>query len=108
MRCFARVRRKLLLRLRSDLPGISSVEAALPTACGRSRSRYGCAYRTTSVELPAIVAKPTCMKRAFLGLILCLLVTSVSAQDWAKARLNNSPRHGEWVEVKSGERTIKA
>lgn len=30
------------------------------------------------------------------------------AQDWAKARLNNSPRHGEWVDVKSGERTIKA
>ncbi len=31
-----------------------------------------------------------------------------SAQDWAKPRLNNSPRHGEWVEFKSGERTLKA
>ncbi|MDQ6808410.1 MAG: dienelactone hydrolase family protein [Verrucomicrobiota bacterium] len=31
-----------------------------------------------------------------------------SGQEWAKARLNNSPRHGEWVEMKSGERTIKA
>lgn len=31
-----------------------------------------------------------------------------SAQDWAKLRLNNSPRHGEWVEFKSGERTLKA
>src|SRR5205823_6384040 len=35
-------------------------------------------------------------------------VTPVRAQDWAKARLNNSPRHGEWVEIKSGDRTIKA
>ena len=39
----------------------------------------------------------------------CLLsVASVRAQDWAKARLNNSPRHAEWVEIKSGDRTIKA
>ena len=30
------------------------------------------------------------------------------AQDWAKPRLNASPRHGEWVEFKSGERTLKA
>jgi carboxymethylenebutenolidase len=32
---------------------------------------------------------------------------SSSAQDWAKPRLNNSPRHGEWVEFKAGERTLK-
>lgn len=31
-----------------------------------------------------------------------------SAQDWAKSRLNNSPRHGDWVDFKSGERTLKA
>lgn len=30
------------------------------------------------------------------------------AQDWAKERLNKSPRHGEWVEFKSGARTLKA
>src|SRR5438046_1073754 len=34
--------------------------------------------------------------------------TPINAQDWAKPRLNNSPRHAEWVEVKSGDRTIKA
>ena len=33
---------------------------------------------------------------------------SASAQDWAKPRLENSPRHGEWVEYKSGERMVKA
>lgn len=32
----------------------------------------------------------------------------VRAQDWAKARLEKSPRHGEWVNIKSGGRTIKA
>ncbi|HEX8280210.1 MAG TPA: dienelactone hydrolase family protein [Chthoniobacterales bacterium] len=37
-----------------------------------------------------------------------LAVQAAHAQDWAKARLNNSPRHGEWVEYKSGERTLKA
>ncbi len=30
------------------------------------------------------------------------------AQDWAKARLNDSPRHGEWVQYKSGARALKA
>jgi len=31
---------------------------------------------------------------------------SVSAQDWAKARLEKSPRHAEWVDVKNGSRTV--
>src|SRR3954469_21997899 len=42
---------------------------------------------------------------------LCLLLFAVAAaqaQDWAKARLEKSSRHGEWVEFKSGERTLKA
>ena len=29
-------------------------------------------------------------------------------KDFGKERLNKSPRHGEWVDIKSGERTIKA
>src|SRR6185295_4125077 len=29
-----------------------------------------------------------------------------SAQDWAKARLEKSPRHGEWVKVKQGNREV--
>ncbi|HMJ06961.1 MAG TPA: dienelactone hydrolase family protein [Chthoniobacterales bacterium] len=49
----------------------------------------------------------TCLKASALTLgMLC--AASVQAQDWAKARLNDSPRHGEWVEYKSGERTLKA
>jgi carboxymethylenebutenolidase len=35
-------------------------------------------------------------------------IRHVNAQEWAKARLNESPRHGEWVEYKSGERTVRA
>src|SRR2546425_3318837 len=29
-------------------------------------------------------------------------------KDFGKERLNNSPRHAEWVDIKSGERTFKA
>lgn len=49
--------------------------------------------------------------RVFAAAVCAALVTApltATAQDWAKPRLNNSPRHGEWVEVKSGERTVKA
>ena len=67
------------------------------------------------------------MRKAFI-VIAALLLASVSAsaqdvhaghhmetaaapvltQDWAKARLEKSPRHQEWVEVKNGSRTVKA
>lgn len=48
------------------------------------------------------------MKRIFLAFAFVLIASTLSAQDWAKASLEKSPRHGEWVEFKSGERTIKA
>ncbi len=48
------------------------------------------------------------MQRLIVLVFFAALVATTEAQDWAKARLNNSPRHGEWVEYKSGERTIKA
>src|SRR4029078_9500230 len=44
--------------------------------------------------------------------VLVLLSTSVLAaeevKDFGRDRLNNSPRHGDWVDIKSGARTIKA
>ncbi len=43
--------------------------------------------------------------------MLALLLTfapGAMAQEWAKPRLEKSPRHREYVEIKSGERTIKA
>ena len=48
------------------------------------------------------------MKRILFALAFIFVARSLPAQDWARARLNNSPRHGEWVELKSGDRTIKA
>jgi carboxymethylenebutenolidase len=33
---------------------------------------------------------------------------SLPAQDWARDRLNKSPRHGEWVSIKHGDRTVEA
>jgi carboxymethylenebutenolidase len=48
------------------------------------------------------------MKRTLFLVVFAFLVNSTHGQDWAKARLNNSPRHGEWVEIRSGDRTIKA
>jgi carboxymethylenebutenolidase len=48
------------------------------------------------------------MKAFLFALAIAVSLATASAQDWAKARLEKSPRHGEWVEFKSGERTIKA
>jgi carboxymethylenebutenolidase len=48
--------------------------------------------------------------RFFCSLILLAAFPAppLLAQDWAKGRLEKSARHGEWVEIKSGDRTIKA
>jgi len=48
------------------------------------------------------------MKAFLVSLAVIFSIANASAQDWSKARLEKSPRHGEWVEYKSGERTIKA
>ncbi len=43
--------------------------------------------------------------------VLCLALLAASplalAQDWAKTKLEQSPRHAEWVEVKNGARTVR-
>ena len=48
------------------------------------------------------------MKRIVIALALVFATQSLYAQEWAKERLLKSPRHGEYAEFKSGERTIKA
>jgi carboxymethylenebutenolidase len=43
-----------------------------------------------------------------LGLLLAAVNTGTTpAQDWAKEKLNKSPRHNEWVDLKNGDRTVK-
>jgi carboxymethylenebutenolidase len=39
--------------------------------------------------------------------VIACTSTRAEAQDWAKAKLEKSPRHLEWVDVKQGERNIK-
>lgn len=43
-----------------------------------------------------------------LALIMAASLAAVTApaQDWAKAKLEKSPRHGEWVKVKHGDREV--
>ncbi len=49
------------------------------------------------------------MNRFVFSLCLVLLATATtSAQDWAKARLEKSPRHGEWVKIQQGQRKVEA
>src|ERR1700758_187709 len=47
----------------------------------------------------------------FVFALLILAGSTFGAEevkDFGKDRLNNSPRHGEWIDIKSGQRTIKA
>jgi carboxymethylenebutenolidase len=41
------------------------------------------------------------------GIVLAV-TPAVHAQDWAKAKLEKSPRHQEWVKVKHRDRTVNA
>jgi len=44
----------------------------------------------------------------YFSLVLVLLAAqAVSAQDWAKAALESSPRHREWVTIKHGDRSLE-
>lgn len=49
------------------------------------------------------------MARIALALsILFTAAASAPAQEWAKARLDKSPRHGEWVMLKNGDREVNS
>jgi len=46
------------------------------------------------------------MKKTLLLIAAALTAFTVQAQDWAKARLEKSPRHPEFVNVKHGDREV--
>ena len=51
------------------------------------------------------------MKRVVFALAVIFFAQSLRAQeykDFGKDRLNSSPRHAEWVDIKSSDKTIKA
>jgi carboxymethylenebutenolidase len=48
------------------------------------------------------------MKTIIASMAIVSMALSASAQDWAKARLEKSPRHQEWVKVKQGKREVNS
>lgn len=48
------------------------------------------------------------MKRLLFALAALAAVPPLCAQDWAKARIEKSPRHYEYVKVKQGDRQVNA
>jgi carboxymethylenebutenolidase len=54
------------------------------------------------------ITTPRILKLLTAALLLPLAVSSLQAQDWAKTRLDASPRHHEYVPLKHGDRTVQA
>jgi carboxymethylenebutenolidase len=54
------------------------------------------------------ITMPRTLKLAAVAVFLSLAMAPVYAQDWAKARLEASPRHHEYVALKHGDRTVQA
>ena len=48
------------------------------------------------------------MKKTLSFIIVAFLACNLSAQDWAKAKLEKSSRHQEWVKVKQGNREVNS
>jgi carboxymethylenebutenolidase len=51
---------------------------------------------------------PHAVRFAAVAMLLSLATAAMHAQDWAKARLEASPRHHEYVALKHGNRTVQA
>jgi carboxymethylenebutenolidase len=50
---------------------------------------------------------PRALKLAAAAALLSLATVPIHAQDWARARLEASPRHHEYVPLKHGDRTVE-
>ncbi len=58
--------------------------------------------------LPMTFIMPHALKLTAAAMLLSLATAPGHAQDWAKARLDASPRHHEYVPLKHGDRTVQA
>ncbi len=47
------------------------------------------------------------MRRIFLLVATLVLTATLNAQDWAKSKVEKSPRHREWVTVKHDNRSVQ-
>jgi carboxymethylenebutenolidase len=61
---------------------------------------------TLPISLP--ITLPSALKLLAAALLLPLAAAPLQAQDWAKARLDASPRHHEYINLKHGDRTVQA
>lgn len=63
-----------------------------------------------TITLPKTTPKimPSALKLLAAALLLPLAAAPIHAQDWAKARLDASPRHHEYVNLQHGGRTVQA
>ena len=77
-------------RVSSIIAKIQTTQHGKLSACGEPGTLFGM-KRTLGIAL---------------ALLLCL--STGFAQDWAKQKLDKSPRHGEWVPVKHDDRTVQA
>jgi carboxymethylenebutenolidase len=71
-----------------------------PDACGTLSSM--------TKLLPMMFTMTRHLKRAATALLLSLATAPMHAQEWAKTRLEASPRHHEYVPLKHGDRTVQA
>jgi carboxymethylenebutenolidase len=58
--------------------------------------------------LPMAYTMPHAIRFAAAAALLSLAATAMHAQDWARARLEASPRHHEYVPLKHGNRTVES
>jgi carboxymethylenebutenolidase len=65
-------------------------------------------YSSVTKLLPMTFKPPHSIQFAAVALLLSLGAAAVHAQDWAKTRLEASPRHHEYVGLKHGNRTVQA
>lgn len=53
-----------------------------------------------------LIMRKSNLRRFLLLLAAALAAGPAHGQDWAKARLDQSPRHLEWVKLKNGDRVV--
>src|ERR1700704_540074 len=64
------------------------------------------AYPCRHLPIPSKLFRMKRTLATMIALFVCL--SSGFAQDWAKQKLEKSPRHGEWVQIKHDNRTVQA
>jgi carboxymethylenebutenolidase len=62
----------------------------------------------TTLPTSKPITLPRTIKLLAAALLLPLALAPLHAQDWAKARLDASPRHHEYINLKHGDRTVQA